>query len=305
MEKTLRSAYICWLLGGIFGFHHLYLGRKKQAFIWMTTFGGLLIGVIRDLYRIPAYIREANYEANYLLQLIKRQSQLKSPSFQASRFFASFVVGTLFDYITKNAIPTTSSLISADELTYSIYLRHISPLVTALIVYLVSTESPYKCNFKWPLIASYTGYFLEYLSGSNLYFVSAGLATIFVNWNIKWKKLDEFKDRKSVFLQVLMSFIFITTAVCFVVIMGTFVLNNTTYESKGKKVTLRESVSGFFKSKEMSQLKEAINIIWNFYQAHGFRKLVNDFFYGYDPQAVSDAYKVKKSYLIKKFFSMK
>ena len=42
----------------------------------------------------------------------------------------------------------------------------------------------------------------------------------------------------------------------------------------------------------MNQLKEVFKMIWNYYQAHGLRKLINHFFYGYDAEAVANAYKI-------------
>jgi TM2 domain-containing membrane protein YozV len=65
--KTKFWAYFWWLFGGIFGAHHLYLGRDDQALIWFCTLGGYFgIGWLRDLFRIPTYVADANDDPNYI-----------------------------------------------------------------------------------------------------------------------------------------------------------------------------------------------------------------------------------------------
>lgn len=60
-EKSTLRAYLLWLFGGLFGAHHVYLGRDDQAFVYISTFGGYVgVGWLRDIYRIPAYVADAN-----------------------------------------------------------------------------------------------------------------------------------------------------------------------------------------------------------------------------------------------------
>lgn len=60
-KKSKFWAYLLWLFGGLFGAHHVYLGRDDQAFVYISTFGGYMgLGWLRDIYRIPAYVADAN-----------------------------------------------------------------------------------------------------------------------------------------------------------------------------------------------------------------------------------------------------
>lgn len=60
-KKSKFWAYLLWLFGGLFGAHHVYIGRDDQAFVYISTFGGYLgFGWLRDIYRIPAYVADAN-----------------------------------------------------------------------------------------------------------------------------------------------------------------------------------------------------------------------------------------------------
>lgn len=59
--KSKLWAYFFWLFGGLIGAHHVYLGRDDQAFVYISTFGGYVgCGFLRDIYRIPAYVADAN-----------------------------------------------------------------------------------------------------------------------------------------------------------------------------------------------------------------------------------------------------
>lgn len=75
-------------------------------------------------------------------------------------------------------------------------------------------------------------------------------------------------------------------------IFGLFLWNNASLEFEGKRVTLKESIYKVLRSEQVNQLTEVFKMIWNFYKAHGFKRLVNNFYYGYDPEALANAYKV-------------
>ena len=65
--KTKFWAYFWWLFGGIFGAHHVYLERDDHAIIWFCTLGGYFgVGWLRDLYRIPSYVADANQDREYV-----------------------------------------------------------------------------------------------------------------------------------------------------------------------------------------------------------------------------------------------
>lgn len=38
-QKSVFVAYLWWLFGGVFGAHHIYLHRDRQAFVWWCTLG--------------------------------------------------------------------------------------------------------------------------------------------------------------------------------------------------------------------------------------------------------------------------
>jgi len=73
MGKSLCLTYFFWLVGGWFGLHHIYLGRDRHAFlIWSTAAGYLGLGLLRDLWRIPTYVKDANNDPTYLEELTRK-----------------------------------------------------------------------------------------------------------------------------------------------------------------------------------------------------------------------------------------
>lgn len=55
-------AYILWLFFGVLGIHHFYLGKTGRGLLWLLTGGLLGVGVIIDLFTLPAQTRQVNSE---------------------------------------------------------------------------------------------------------------------------------------------------------------------------------------------------------------------------------------------------
>jgi len=289
MTKSIKKAYLCWLFGGFFGLHHVYLRRDKQAFVWFSTLGGLLVGFIKDLFRMPEYLKEANEEPEFVKKFNKLKSQLKSPAFAETNFLFSVVIGAFFNYILKNCL-----LIDSDDENDLIYLKVvqvITPLVISTFVYLTSTESPTQCEFKWPLLGAYLGFLVQSILFPKSNFVCSICSALFLNWNVEWnhKHFETKRNKRKLYKRVLY---FSIGSMLVMSIFGLYVWNNATFEVDGKRITLKESVKNFFNTQEMTQLIEFLQTLWNFYQAHGWRKLYNNIFYGYDPEAIANAYTI-------------
>lgn len=86
--KSSSLAYLFALFGGVFGIHHLYLGRTKHALLWLTTFGGFGLGILDEIfYRLNKYVKEVNLEDSAIEQYEEKIQQVKSPAFELKRFF--------------------------------------------------------------------------------------------------------------------------------------------------------------------------------------------------------------------------
>lgn len=279
MSKSIKIAYLCWLTGGLFGLHHAYLGRDKQALVYFTTLGGFLLGMLIDLFRLPGYVREANQDEDYLKKLEELRFQIKVPAFFGQRFFGSILAGIFVYILVIYSWPTESLVIYTLVKLFAAYS-------TALIIYLVGTEFPMKCEFKWPLIGSLIGLMFS----ASVYLVPI-LAAFFLNWNIDWE--NDLKVKKEKKLKKKLA-VFSAYSIVFVIIVSLCIWNNTTVKLEdGRTVTLKEAFTEFINSPAMQKTFELFETLWNYYKVHGLRKTINVHFYGYDPDALADAYKVR------------
>lgn len=122
MPKRLITTYALWAVGGPLGLHHLYLRRDSHALLWMLTLGGFGFGWLREFFRIPAYVSEANKEA----ERVRRLSSIPPP-IGLVRFAGQVCVGIYFGSL---------ALISLNSLNFFYLL--VLPLSVAAGVHLVS-----------------------------------------------------------------------------------------------------------------------------------------------------------------------
>lgn len=87
--KSKLWAYFWWLFGGLFGAHHVYLGRDDHALIWFCTLGGYFgIGWLREIWRIPTYVADANDQPDYV-NWFKHQVRASKKVYAMLGFFFS------------------------------------------------------------------------------------------------------------------------------------------------------------------------------------------------------------------------
>ncbi|KAF4078008.1 hypothetical protein AMELA_G00194570 [Ameiurus melas] len=122
MPKRLITTYALWAIGGPLGLHHLYLRRDSHALLWMLTLGGFGFGWLREFFRIPAYVSEANKEA----ERVRRPSGTPPP-IGLVRFAGQICVGIYFGSV---------ALISLNSLRFFYLL--VLPLSVGAGVHLVS-----------------------------------------------------------------------------------------------------------------------------------------------------------------------
>lgn len=129
MAKSTTLAYLLWLVLGWWGVHLFYLGRDRHALVWYVTAGGIFgVGWLRDLFRIPEYVREANGEPEYQEYIKGRQRVWKRPPFTTVRFTGEIAVGMLFGFLARSALPPEWF----KDPTYGLYLELVTPLGVAL-----------------------------------------------------------------------------------------------------------------------------------------------------------------------------
>ncbi|HUX01324.1 MAG TPA: TM2 domain-containing protein [Phycisphaerae bacterium] len=63
-RKSVGICFLLWLLGlgGVLGFHRMYVGRIGTGLLWMLTGGILGVGALVDLFCLGSMCHQANAE---------------------------------------------------------------------------------------------------------------------------------------------------------------------------------------------------------------------------------------------------
>lgn len=83
--KSVVIAYICWLLGGIFGLHLFYLRRDAHGFLTWSTAGGYGLGWLADITKIPRYVREVNEDPELMKEIYRKMREHKKVSLKREK----------------------------------------------------------------------------------------------------------------------------------------------------------------------------------------------------------------------------
>lgn len=139
MVKSVLVTYVLWAVGGPLGLHHLYLERDSHALLWMLTLGGFGVGWAREIIRIPAYVHEANKDA----EKIRRKHSIRGPPPTGPfRFIGQVCVGIYFGVVAMIGLKSLSFF-------YLIVL----PLSVGAGVHLVSSAGEQTTNLQKTLTA--------------------------------------------------------------------------------------------------------------------------------------------------------
>ncbi|XP_076764551.1 TM2 and DnaJ domain-containing protein wurst [Xylocopa sonorina] len=264
-RKSTFWAYILWLFGGLIGAHHVYLERDAHAFVYFTTFGGYFgLGWLRDIYRIPSYVRDANEDpifVNNFKQIVRTN---RKPPFSTVRFATANAVAYLWAEIFRNAIPE-------DEL-FGINFRHLltlTPLVIALGVWTVGNIGREQGSIWITLFSAYLFYpTLSYIGDDSIWIfvmvVAASLSfdTFSKQWRLKLRKKKSI-GRRIVCLGLAVAI--------YVSLLGSYLyFNAVVTDSEGEEIKLSEAVRHFLTSPIWLDLKASLEATWTQAMHQGF-----------------------------------
>ena len=281
-SKSLFVTYILWFFFGWCGLHHFYLGRDRQAFIWWSTFGGYFyLGWIRDLWRIPDYVDEANEEAVFMQQLKQKILFKKQPTFNPSRFIGEILIGLWYGYLVHFAIP---------EKTPSALLGILVSIGITIGVHLVGNIGKETGPFLKPYLATVVCFACFNISqdGSLSYTYCSFFSALVFNYYRSYK--TEATKKKS--LSTRISRLSGGAAVIFVLWSSYFFFNASITYDNGEKIYLRDSINHFFKSPAWTDFKSTMWDLYSKSKSQTWEDLYEEFVRALDPTGETNAYKV-------------
>lgn len=263
--KSMFGTYLLWLFGGLFGAHHVYLGRDDQAFVYISTFGGYIgFGWLRDIYRIPAYVADANDDPTFIQDFKRKVRANRKPPFSTARFAAETAVAYFWAELFNNAIP--------QEEIYGINFRQLLiliPAVIALGVWTVGNIGREQGSIWLALATAYLFYPTLYYIGDDTMWIflmviasSLSFDTFSKQWRLKPKKKRNFVRRMTVLGLALMLY--------FIVIGSYLYFNAVITDSEGEEIKLSEAVRHFLTSPIWTDLKASLEATWNHAKHQGF-----------------------------------
>merc|ERR1711962_408205 len=254
-------AYILWLLGGWFGLHHFYLGRDRQAFVWWCLPGGYFgLGWIRDLWRIPEYVRETNRTEDWVSRQQEKMKESEQPPWKMARWGGMLVVGNLLGMLPSMAVPNKDDLGGVDLWVVGSLL---TPLGCALGIWLVGNIGRWEGDFKRPLIGCYLT-LPAYLYGMSV----VSWTTIIGAYMFKrqWKKGPS-KSQKPLYVRILV------LGLCgslYLSMWGSYLYFNAEIVNNGDKIKSRDALGNFMKSPAVQEFGRTLKLLWEQMLANGF-----------------------------------
>ncbi|PSN51196.1 hypothetical protein C0J52_06062 [Blattella germanica] len=286
-KKSVILTYILWLVGGIFGLHHVYLERDAQAFIWWCTLGGYVgFGWLRDIFHIPEYVAEANDDKKFVEKHVERVRTHETPPFSSTRFCGMVVIAYLWSSVFWMAIP--------EEPVGGISWRWLIifvPLACALGVWTVGNIGKEEGTIHWALYGAYVTFPLYWYFDDDstwytvMTFVSAlGFDTKGKQWRRKPKKQKSFMKRIAILS---------LCGMLYMSLWGSYFYFNAKFtDSEGEEIKLSEAINHFFTSPLWTDLKQSLHDTWIYAQHHGWYEIWKQLIDLSDPHGEQNAYKV-------------
>lgn len=283
MAKSLFITYLLWFFGGVLGLHHFYLRRDYQALVWFMVPGGYFgLGWIRDIWRIPEYVRDANDDEEYLRDLSDSMRKHEKPPSGTCRLFGQMIVADVLGYFALWAIPY--ELVPEWSLPYFAFA---TPLAVALGVWLIGNIGRHQGGVLWALIGAYLTYPLYFLSFNNVFWTALVSSTLFNWYGKKWRRTP--RKRRSVVTRIL---ILAFWATLYLGLVTSSVYFSCEFkDNNGDKVLCRDAIGNFFTSPLWQEFKIVMWDLYEFAKHNGWWEIWKQLIQSLDPQGEANALK--------------
>ncbi|XP_054712590.1 dnaJ homolog subfamily C member 22-like [Uloborus diversus] len=285
-KKSLFITYFLWLVGGLFGLHHFYLGRDFHAFVWWMTVGGYFgAGWVRDLWRIPEYVQDANDDPAYMEKLAETMRKLPKPPTNSVRYFGQLMVADALGYLFLGALPR--------DFIEPVYLKTLNaclvPLAVALGIYLVGNIGRHEGRLKASVLGAYLTMPLYWWLESPVFLTSFASASLFNSYSKQWRRTP--RQQKSLWRRI--TFL-VLAGLLYSSLWASWLYFNCeiTYGKEEVPVKCREAAKHFFKSPLWQEFVKVMKEMWRVFISHGWREVWRELVEALDPTGEANAYKV-------------
>jgi len=293
MAKSLILTYIFWLFGGAFGLHHVYLGRFKQAFLYWCLPGGYFGGGwIRDLWRIPEYVRDANNDPGFLASLSEKMRTMSKPPFKFVRFVAMVITSNLFSNLVQMALPSPKDELGPG-IDFRLLAHLLAPVASAVGIWIVGNIGRESGSLKWPLLGCiltsplHFGFFGDTLRINYTFVTISGI--ILFQWKSKsWRR----KIEKPMPAWKRLLILFLCCGLYSSLWVSYIYFNLRIVTKDGDEIRFRDAVGNFVKSPAFQQFSNNVADLWSHMRQEGFGAAWEKLIISLDPLGETNALKV-------------
>ncbi|XP_077500249.1 TM2 and DnaJ domain-containing protein wurst [Amblyomma americanum] len=284
MAKSLLVTYLLWLTLGWLGAHHFYLRRDRQAFVWWMTLGGYFgLGWVRDIWKIPDYVKYANSDPEAVEKLKENIRRHAKPPSSTVRSIGQMIVADALGYMILYALPV-------DHIPpkYMPLAMLPVPLAVAVGVHLVGNIGEQTGNFKMPLLGAYLSYPLYFWSTHSVFWTSLLSSYCFNNYAKSWR----LKPRPAKPLYQRLA-VFVTCGLLYTSLWASWLYFNCSMtDNDGTEVKCRDSIQHFFGSPLWQDFKSVVMAMYHQLRHNGWGELWRLLMEALDPQGEANALKV-------------
>lgn len=286
-KKSVLVTYILWLVGGIFGLHHLYLRRDHQAFLYWSTLGGYFgVGWLHDVITIPAMVREANLDPRFQDEFNRKLFMERKPSFSTTRFLSAVVISYIYGNVAMIAIPE-----DAVGGWNVMHLHWIIPFFMAVGVWIVGNVGQEKGTIKHCLIAAYLVYPIRFWVYDETYWSLATIcasALAFETFSKQWRlEVPKRKSKKARAVPLAVGVV-----IYLALLSSYFYFNGKVADADGNEVPLQEAIQNFLNSPWWTDLKDTWDETIRFAKHNGWAETWKQIVDQLDVGGEQNAYKV-------------
>ncbi|CAF0793864.1 unnamed protein product [Didymodactylos carnosus] len=292
--------------------------RLQHTFVWLTTFGGFGVGLLRDIiFNMNNYVNQANGDQVTIHNYKLKMKQRKSPAFETLRCAGQYLTAIFYGSIVYYAFPEEWLLLNFK----SLFISSCSTISMAIGVQLMGTLGPRRCSFVWPLLGAWLGFpfLFTRLHLSPSFNISAFLSCLLFEWKVDWdhnyfdtivlsKKSETLRSsnkttstvetlqqkpplksrrktlkRYTIFFIGLLVFGFFTSSAIY---------QNLNVDINGEKVKVKDVIADFFKSQAYQQLRHVLSEIWAFYLKQGLTGIWTEIWTTFDFESDKQAFEL-------------
>jgi len=208
------------------------------------------LGWVRDVWRIPEYVREANKEQGWLLQHQEKIRMTGMPPWKMARWGGMLLIGNMFGMLPTMAVPNQEDI----GLNLSLLGKLLTPLGCALGVWVVGNIGGWKGSFKRPLLGCYLT-LPAYLYGMNV----VSWTTILGAYCFKRQWRTPAKSSRTWYARIL---VLTLCGSLYISMWSSYLYFNAEVVHNGDKIKLREAVTNFIKSPAVQEFSRNLHLLW-------------------------------------------